>query len=192
MPVNLQPADAPAVSTRQHLDLVTLAERARDQRPGHDRPETLEHERAIHRKARNATRALRRDLVDQPGQRRAQRFEPVAGACRNFEHVGRGEERPLEKLPDLERDDLAQLGVDQIALGQRDEAAPEAEQTADLQMLTGLRLHAPGPRRRRGAPPRFRSRPRPCVARTARGRARRRTKRRARRRAADRRSRARW
>src|SRR5690606_19390888 len=72
------------------------------------------------------------------GGRGAQRVEARAGPRRDRHEWGVGEEGAGQGAPDLLADQGQPVGVDQVRLGQRDDAAPDPEELTDRQVLAGL------------------------------------------------------
>ena len=74
-------------------------------------------------------------------KRRPQLGEPLARAGRDAHHGGSGQERALHELGRLHRGERLALGVGQVALGERHEAARHTKQAADVKVLARLRHH---------------------------------------------------
>ena len=136
--VRLDPADTGSRVPRQDLDLFPDPEGPFDERPGHDRAETGERERAIDGQARpvdvpagRRTREDVRDLVNEivkAAPRRRRDLDERRGRERGIAE-DRGHIRARERRPFI---------VDQIPLRQCDDAALDAEDAKDRQMLARL------------------------------------------------------
>jgi hypothetical protein len=110
-------------------------------RAGHHQTDALHRKSAIHRQTKEPIRRPRR-------QRRRQLLEGVqeiieAGTCaRRGAHTGCCfEKRPRENIVQFGFDDVGGLAVDQIALGEDDEAGLQSQQLHDVQMLARLWHH---------------------------------------------------
>jgi len=140
--VSLQAADSGANAGGQRLDLVADAQRAVHERAGDDGAEAGHRKRAVDRQAWPARVALAFSLCQFGLDGGEQVVE--AGACdggaadhrrtlqrRAAQHVRRVGDRQVESV-----------GVDEVALGERDDAVGDAEQVDDRQVLARLRHHA--------------------------------------------------
>ena len=100
--------------------------------------------RSIHSRGRprSADAGVRRA---RPAERDRQLVEPVARRRRDGDDRRAGEERAGEALGDLHRRQLDELGVvEQVDLGEGDDAVGDADQLEDAQVLLALRLPALG------------------------------------------------
>ncbi len=79
------------------------------------------------------------DLPAHVGEGRLQFGDALARVRRRGDERGVLQKRALHQLADLQLDDLARRLIDQIALGQGDDAVTQAEQAKDFQMLARLR-----------------------------------------------------
>ena len=123
-------ACGPPGSTRQpglRLD------RARPERAGDDRADAPQRERAVDRQPHRPLGGPRADARRHGVQRGAQLVDPGAVARRHLDH-----RHVADQLGDLHAHDLHGLVVHQVALGQRDHAALQAQQPDDRQVLPGL------------------------------------------------------
>ena len=142
--VHLDAAHARLATVGQQLEAILRRDAAARQRAGDQHAEAAQVKRAVERQPRRPQRALRRTLhvSRQRGQRRAQVGDALAGHARHRDDGRAGEAGALERLGELERRDVAQLGLDQVDLGERDHAGRDAEQRADREVLARLRHHA--------------------------------------------------
>ena len=106
----------------------------------------------------------------------AQGGHALAGDGGHGDDLGAFEAGAEQRVGDLVARGGEAVGVDEVGLGQGDEAAGQAEQVEDRQMLARLRHRRRRRRRRRAARSRCRWRRPACCARSARGRARRRSR----------------
>ncbi len=140
--VHLDAAHACRHARRDDRELVAGGDLAAEHGAGDDRAEALDREHAVDRQPEHAGLRAGWQLVDRAGQRAAQVVEPGAGARGHRHHRRVGQERAGDGGADLAGDHLDPLGVDEIALRQHDQAAPHAEQVADVEVLARLRHHA--------------------------------------------------
>ena len=99
-----------------------------------------ENTRSIGSRSSPCGRAGRR-LGGERDERGAQRVETLARPRRDAHDRPPLQERARHQLADLELGDRLGVGVDEVALRQRDEAARDAEQPADVEVLARLRHH---------------------------------------------------
>ena len=123
------------------LHLVADAHRPVDERAGHDRAEAAHCEHAVDRKARPARVRPRRGFFEQRVEGVDKIREALAARCRDLDDRCALQRGALKLRDDLGRDQLEPLLVDQVDLGQRDQAAPHVEQVKDLEVLPRLRHH---------------------------------------------------
>ena len=119
-------------------------DRAGQHGAGHDRAGAGKRERAIDREAEAAVapRALPM-LARGREQALAQRVDALAGDGRDRQDLGAGEAGAgAARARSRPRPRRAASGVDEIGLGQRDDAALDAEQVDDREMLARLRHDA--------------------------------------------------
>jgi hypothetical protein len=140
--VDLDPAHARGGPAREHGELVTERDAAAEDRPGDDRAEALHREHAIDRQPEHASVRAGRQRGDLGGDRGAEVVQAGAGPRRDRHERRIAEERAGDHRPDVRGDHREPLVVDEVALRQRDEPAPHAEQLADVEVLAGLRHHA--------------------------------------------------
>ena len=134
--MHLHAAHAHRSRRRLGAQLVALADRARPERPGRDGADPAQREHAVdvepRRRLRRASRSTR-----SRGERRAQLVEPRAGARAHSD-----DRRARHELLRLGARELERLVVDEIDLRQRDDAALDAEQPQDREVLVRLRPRA--------------------------------------------------
>ena len=124
-------------------DAIADRDRARQHRAGDHRAGARQRERAIDReaeaaaarRARAASRARREQLL-------AQRVDAFAGHDRDRNDLGAGEPVAEQRVRDLGRRPRRAARPTRVGLGQRDDAARDAEQVDDREMLARLRHHA--------------------------------------------------
>ena len=107
-------------------------------------PAPGEREGAIDREAEAAVAPrARRGSAAASNRSAAQRVDALAGDGRDRHDVGAGQAGAGQRVRDLGgRPPRAASGVDEVGLGQRDDAALDAEQVDDRQMLARLRHDA--------------------------------------------------
>ena len=133
--VHLDAAHAHVAAGRLHAQLVALADRARPERAGDDGADAAQREDAVDVEPR---RPRGRSRVDGGrGECGAQLVEPGAGLRAHRDDLRAGDE--LSRL--LERE-LERLRVDRVRLRHRDDAAVDAEQAQDREVLVRLRPRA--------------------------------------------------
>ena len=145
-PVHLQAANAHGPPIRQHFEPVVLADAAGDEAPGHDGSEARDEEGAVDGKPRDRLAARgflveRRAARRQTDEGRLQRLETLAGLRRDGHDRRVLEEGTARELAHVRGGDLDELRRNAIALGHRDHAGRQAEETHDLEMLPGLGHH---------------------------------------------------
>ncbi len=141
--VTLQTAHARAAAARQQLDGVADRQRAAHQRARHDGAEAAHREGAIDAEPRRtAARRVRRGFGCQRRELRAQRFHASARPRRDAHDFGFGECAAREQVAHFLFGDRRSLVVSHVHLGERDDAAIEAEHLTDRQVLARLRHHA--------------------------------------------------
>ncbi len=142
--VDLDAAHPRRQPRRHDLQLVADHDFSAKHGAGDDRAEALDREHAVDRQPEHAGRLARRHRVDGAAELAAQLVEPALGARLGRDRHDRraGERAAGERGADLARHQVEPLGVDEVALGQRDDAAPHREQLADVEVLAGLRHDA--------------------------------------------------
>ena len=88
------------------------------------------------------SRIFARHLAQPLADRRLERVEPFAALGAAGDDRRALEERAAQGLGDVGAGQLAHLAVDEVALGERHDAARDAEQAADVEVLARLRHHA--------------------------------------------------
>ncbi len=137
--VILQGAHAHPLAARQPFHLVAHAQTARRHRAGHDRAVALHDERAIDRQAKPLPSLSLFDLPAGVGEGRLQLRDALPAGSRRGDDRGILQERAAHQVADLQLDDLARRLIDEVALGQGDDAVSQSEQAQDLQVLARLR-----------------------------------------------------
>ena len=140
--MGLEAADAPAQAAGHDLDLVADAERSIDERTGDDRPEARHRERAVDRQARPRKIAPGWCRAKDTLERREQVVESVAGRRGDLDDGCVRERRSAERPAHLVARQGGPLVVDEVALGEHDDAAADAEELEDREVLAGLRHDA--------------------------------------------------
>ena len=135
--VHLHRADADVPARRLEAQPVSLGDRSGPQRPGHDRPDALQREHAVDVEPRREVGAARRGLGRHRRERPAKVVEPCAGDAAH-----RDDRRAGDELACLLERELERLPVDGVRLRDGDDAAVDAEQAQDREVLVGLRARA--------------------------------------------------
>ena len=137
--VHLHAAHAHRPRARLGAQLVALADRARPERPRGDGADAAQREHAVDVEPRRARRG--RALLRPRGRRErgTQLVEPRARA-----RAHRDDRRAGHELLRLRARELERLLVDEVGLRQRDDAALDAEQAQDREVLERLRPRALG------------------------------------------------
>ena len=141
MPVRLQAAHLGLQRRREDLHPIVHAEPPGHERPGHDGAEALDGEDAIDRQPRELVGAARRHLGRQVAQRDAERVQPLPGPRRHRHDRATLEERAADERRNVVAHQLQPVRLDQVGLGEHDQAAADLEQRADREMLARLRHH---------------------------------------------------
>jgi hypothetical protein len=121
---------------------VVCQNRARQHGAGHHRAGTGQRERAVDGKPETFRGRAHADRAERIEQQIAQEIHAVAGDGGDRKNVGAAKSRAVQQLRDLGFDFRALRFIDQIGLGERDNAAGDAEQIDDGQMLARLRHDA--------------------------------------------------
>ena len=130
---------------RFHDDLLIDLDRAVGQRAGDHRPAATRREDAVDPQARSSAIGRRRRAARQPRQLGAQLVEPDATRCGHGHDRRASEERPGDSLGNLEDGQLDEIGiVEDIDLGECDDAVADADELEDAQVLLALRLPSLG------------------------------------------------
>ena len=135
--VHLHRPHAHVVSARSDAQHVPLGNRARPQRPRDDGADAAQGEDAVDEQPRRAAGVTRRHGVGGSAEGGSKQVEPRPGLRADGHDLGAGHE-----LTRLFHRDLERLRVDQIGLRHRDDAALDAEQAQDGEMLERLRSGA--------------------------------------------------
>ena len=137
--VDLQAAHARAAAAGRDLDLVARRERARDERARDHRAEPAQGEGAVHGQAQET---LARPRGHRAGEGAQGVLERVEALTRPRGHAQDGrirQEGPRDQLADLHLRQGLHVGVGGVALGEGDQAAGDAQEPADVEVLAGLR-----------------------------------------------------
>ena len=136
--VRLESSDAAAFTAGHQLDLLPHGQSAVDEGAGNHRPESGYTERAVDGQARAAqVAALLRGiqgLVD-GGE---QLIQTTAGGGGDRQDGRSLQRRSLQRVIHLQLDQLKDVLLHQVALGDDRQASPDAEQVQDGQVLLGL------------------------------------------------------
>ncbi len=138
LPVDLDAARPRARPSRCHLQLLIRADAPPDQRSGYHGTEALEAEGAIDlhaRRANDVARSHRRGCLVQALH---QRLDTGTRAGGGHHHRRLREHRPFERRGDVHPDQLQHLRIDQVGLGDDDDAARHLEHFQDGEVLAGL------------------------------------------------------
>ncbi len=120
------------------LDLVSGADLAPENRPGDDRAEPVQDEHPVDGHPEySPVLALGHEAALLP-DRRFQAVEAGAGERRDRDDRSAGHERAHEERFDLALERRQPAGVDEVALGQRDDAARNVEELEDIEVLARL------------------------------------------------------
>ena len=137
--VHLQAAHLDAAAGRHQREFALPLDDAGRLGAGHHGPEALDAERTVDRQPGNAAVHPPGDTVRQCGELALHVVEPGPGARRHRHQRCAVEERAGDELAGLQADELQRLLVHQIGLGERHHTAPHPQETADVEMLAGLR-----------------------------------------------------
>ena len=137
--VHLHASYAHVEAARLDPQRVALADRARPERPGHDRADPAQGEDAVDPEPRRARRRRVLDRVGGASERGPKLVEPLARLGAHRDRLGLGHE-----LPRLLERELERLRVDRVRLRDRDHARPDPEQAQDREVLERLRPRALG------------------------------------------------
>ena len=139
-PMHLDAAHAQPPPRGVQLHLLLPGDRARDQRAGGHRAEAFHRKHAVDGQAEMAGRILLRRLGGHARQRLPQFLQPRA-RYRADRHHGRAfQERAGHQFFHLGSHQRENVVIHQVGLGERDHAARNPEQPADIEVLAGLRL----------------------------------------------------
>ena len=121
-------------------DRVVAGQRPAGERAGHDGAAPLGGEDAVDPQSRSRSIDRLRRRGDQVVERRPQLVETLTGRHRDRHDPRIVQECPLHVVADVDDCQLAALAVDQIDLGEGDDAVTDAQQFEDAEVLLGLRL----------------------------------------------------
>jgi hypothetical protein len=139
--VDLDAAHLHPAPLRQDRELILRDDAPRHQRAGRHRAKSLHRERAIDRQAGGAVGGTVGDERGLGGDGGAERIEPVAGRRRHLDDGRAFKERTVDQLRHVLPDQRARVGVGQIRFRDDDDAARDAQELADVEVLAGLRHH---------------------------------------------------
>ena len=138
--VHLHAAHAQAAPGGVDFDFLLLGHGSGNQRAGGHSAEAFHGEDAVDGQAEVSSRVLFADSRRDARQFAAQIVEPGAGD-RTHRHNRRAfEERAGDHLFHFEAHEAENVVIHQVRFGEGDDAAADAEQAADVEMLAGLRL----------------------------------------------------
>jgi hypothetical protein len=140
--VGLDAAHLALQALGQDLEHVPHPDRAAHRDAGHDRAEAVRAEDALDRHAEDALGRARPGLGRHAEERALELVQPLAGDRGEREDRRVLEERAAHRGAHVLGRQLDQAGLDHVDLGQRDQAALEAQQAHDRQVLARLRHHA--------------------------------------------------
>ena len=136
--VDFHVADAGLPAARQNLDQVVNLQPAAGKRAGHDRAEPLHGEGPVDRQSQETVRAPRPDGAC-PARELAPQFRQAGpGHAADRNHRRRLQKRPGQVLLDFQLDQLQDLLIDEVHLGQHDDPVADPEQATDLEVLSRL------------------------------------------------------
>ena len=139
----LDAADADFPSLRVDHDLFPGHAGAFHQGPCHHRSEALHGKHPVHRETEQLRRAAAFRGVPYPFQDHAsQKFNILAGNCRDPDRRRVFEETPFDKLPGILLHHPAPVFLGEIRLGKYEDPLFNVQHLQDLKMLPGLRHHA--------------------------------------------------
>ena len=133
------PADPGRQSARDQFDFLILLDFAGSQRPGDDGAETADAERPVDRQPKHL---VGRTRANGQGQVMDGFFQPVdafAGFGADGDNLRILEEGSCRCLDHFIAHQLDHFRIDQVGFVDDDNAGADAEQTADVEMLAGLR-----------------------------------------------------
>ena len=139
-PMHLDAAHAQPPSRGVKLDLLLPGDRSRDQRAGGHRAEAFHRKHAVDGQAEMAGRILLRRLGGHARQLLPQFVEPRAGYRADRHHGRAFQERAGHQFFHLDSHQPENVVIHQVGLGERNHAARNAQQPADIEVLAGLRL----------------------------------------------------
>jgi hypothetical protein len=142
LPVGLDAAHLGLKASGVHLDPLVQREPAGRDGAGHHRAEPPDREDAVDREAKRRVGVAHGNGPRERGERLAQRGQSLTGLRRDGQDRRAFEKGSAQEAADVLLDELPPLGLGQVGLGQHDQAAPDAEELADGEMLPRLRHHA--------------------------------------------------
>jgi hypothetical protein len=120
------------------LNFLLLLDLAGCQRAGYDSSEAANAESAVDREAKEPVGGTQRDRGGHVMNRLFQSVDPFAGLCAYREDGGVFEERSLHGFRDFIPNQLDHFRIHHVDLIDDDDAGPDAEQAADIEMLPRL------------------------------------------------------
>src|SRR2546427_1086416 len=115
---------------------------ARRERPGDDRAEAAHGEPPVDGQARELAQPARRNRLGEAPERSAKLQQPLTRLRRDGKERRALEERAAHERRDLVLHELEPVALDEIGLGQHDEAALDVQERADREVLARLGHHA--------------------------------------------------
>ena len=139
--VDLHAAHPQTPAGRVQFDLLFFCHRAGDQCAGHHGAEPLHGKRAVEGQPEMSRSPLGGHGACGAAQRPAQLVKPCARHRTDRHHRRVLHELPGDELLHLQPHEFQNVGVHQIGLRQRHHALRNSQQSADIEMLAGLRLN---------------------------------------------------
>src|SRR2546427_5585958 len=115
---------------------------SRRERPGDDRAEAAHGEHPVDGQARELAQPARRNRLGEAPERSAKLQQPLTRLRRDGKERRALEERAAHERRDLVLHELEPVALDEIGLGQHDEAALDVQERADREVLARLGHHA--------------------------------------------------
>ncbi len=137
--VDLQAANADALPGGVQFEVVVNAKAPRDERPGDHGAVPAHRKAAVDRKARIAFHFPAGEGGRGPFESRAQFRESRAGHGAHGNDGRAFEKGASGKLLDFETRQVDHVGIGEIAFVERDQPVTDPQQTANIEMLAGLR-----------------------------------------------------
>ncbi len=140
--MNLYRTHPDFAARRQHAQLLADAHLGAHRGSGHHRAVALDGERAVERQAEEPGRPARIEALELARDRRAQFVQARAGYRRNRDDRRTRQTRAVGQQFDLVANFTQARGIGKVGLGDDEDAALDAEQMKDVEMLLALRHHA--------------------------------------------------
>jgi hypothetical protein len=137
--VRLQPANACCQAAGINLELLSDRELTAQERPGDDRAETRDRKDAVDWQTGAPARRPRRCSVEHAVERFLQLQQPLTGRGGDRDDQRIREDRAGHLLPHFLADEIEPFGIDEVALGQDDDAKLDFEEIENGEMLPRLR-----------------------------------------------------